>query len=342
MDSDSAALRVGIVAHKLAGHVRQCEAILAAIADVRPVDATYLPLRSWSPIRSHHMRRAVLSLPGNGALRFILAGEWRKPFDLIISSGGATITASILLTRRNGARSIHSGLAVGVRPGEIDCILTDQPQHAAAPNHVFGPVPVLRFRPAGERRPLPRLAGSRLGVILGGEARGGGFDFDDDYCTRLFGRLKAFDDAVPGLRWVVVTSRRTPAAGYPPIEAFASTVTSCDFVDYRKSGLGSVARAFSCDAVLVTEDSKSMITEFARNGYPVGVLGVRRTGAVPAHASFDELMASRTLPLIDPTTIDAPLLEAALTAIAIAPEDIYAETRAMIAQRLPEIVTSQA
>lgn len=330
-------LQIAMITDHLAGHLRQCEAIVAAIAEVRPVDVTRLEARVKSPVRSHHLRRLVLSLPhAETLLPLTVKGEWRKPFDLIVSASGSTITGNVLLKRRNRARNMFSGFVRGVAPGDIDCILAHQPEHATTPQHIFGPVPVVRFAKARRPKPFTRLSGSKIGVIVGGEARGAGFDFDDGYCERLFARLADVDRAVGGVSWVVVTSRRTPATGYAAIENFCGNAGSCDFVDFRNAGLGSISRAYDCDAVLLTEDSKTMVSEFSANGYPTAVLRVPKPGG-KSDDYFETLRKSGAVPFISPEEVEADRLETMLAGIRVSTEDVYARLRGQIASRIPEL-----
>jgi mitochondrial fission protein ELM1 len=334
-------LRIAQIHDHLAGHTRQCEAIVAAIADIRSVEVTRLSVGPWSPLRSHLTRRPLMALPGVGVLLpVVVRGDWRRPFDLIVSASGATISGSVLLKRRNSARNIFSGLARGISDGDIDCILVHRPEHVTSPRHIFGPAPVLRFRRPGERRPFTRLSGASIGVVLGGEARGAGFNFGDDYSDILFRRLAAVDAVTPDIVWKVVTSRRTPASNYPAIEAFAAGVARCEIVDARSAGLGSIERVYDADAVLVTEDSKTMVTEFLRNCYPVGILKVPRLGATDVHAYFADLEASGDVPFLDPGALDAQSIESALARIRISQVDVYEETRAAIGRLLPDVVAA--
>lgn len=332
-------LRVAAITDHLDGHTRQVEAILEAIGEARAIEVTRLAPARWSPLRSHTVRRLVLGVDRSGALvPAVVAGDWRRPVDLVVSASGSTTTGNVLLKRRHGAKSIFSGLARGVAPGDIDCILAHQPDHAITPFHVYGPVPVLRFPRARRPGPFHGLAGARLAVIVGGRATGAGYDFDDDYCARLFPLLAAIDRAVPGMRWVVVTSRRTPDAAYPAVEAFARAAHDCELVDFRTAGAGSMARAQGCDAVLVTQDSKTMISEFLSNGYPLAVLGVPRPR--PRRGDFhDSLMTSGAVAYLDPAELSPQMLEAALTAARPESGDIYARLRAMIARRIPDLFT---
>lgn len=332
-------LRIAAITDHLDGHTSQVEAILEAIREVRPIEVTRLSSRRGSPLRSHNFRRLVLGMDRGGLLLpLTVEGDWRRPVDLVVSASGSTTTGNVLMKRRHGAKNIFSGFVRGIAPGDIDCVLAHQPGHAVTPFHVFGPVPVRRF--ASPRRPGPfrALAGARLAVIVGGHAAGNGYDFDDLYCERLFARLGTIDRAVGDLRWVVVTSRRTPEAAYPAIEAFARVAKACELVDFRTAGPGSLARAHDCDAALVTQDSKTMISEFRSNGYPVAILSVPRPRP-KAGDYHDSLHRSGTVHYLEPEELNAARLEAALKDVTLGTPDIYARLRAMIARRIPELFT---
>jgi mitochondrial fission protein ELM1 len=333
-------LRIALIHDHLSGHTRQCEAIVAAIADVRPVNVTRLGIGPWSPLRGHLTRRFALSLPGAEMfLPAVVRGDWQQPFDLIVSASGATTAANVLLKRRNRARNIYSGVARGIAPGDIDCILAHLRGQVVTPYHVFSLIPVLRFRPFAERPPFRGLAGARIGIALGGEARGDGFDFSDDYVRVLLARLRAVDATVPGISWVVVASRRTPVASYAAIAEFAAAVERCEVVDGRPGRDDSIAPVYDADAVLVTEDSRTMPTEFMCNGYPTVVLAVPRIRRTPAQGYLDSLRETGAVERLDPATLDAPGLAAAFAGARVTSVDVYAYLRARIAERLPEIVT---
>lgn len=331
-------LRIATIEDHLIGHTRQVEALVEAIADVRPVAVAKLRVRRWTRIGSHNIRRPLLARGwATKLLPLAVEGDWRAPADLVISGSGATTTANVLMKRLHGARNIFTGFVRGVRDGDIDCILAHQPAHATSPAHVLSPVPVLRFD-APRPGPFRGLTGATLAVVIGGEALGNGFDFDDGYCARLFPRLAAIDAAVGSLSWIVVTSRRTPAACYPAIEAFVAGAPRVDFVDFRSAGPGSLKRAYGCDGALVTEESKSMVSEFLSNGYPLAALAVARPR--PTKGDYlDALRASGALPYLAVESLDAPRLEAALMGMQVDDRDIYARLRERIAQRIPELFT---
>ena len=329
---NSRPLIIATISDHLIGHTRQVEAIVAAIGEVRPVDVVKLRSKRWSPFRSHHVRRLVLALGRPSLLPLLLEGDWRRPFDLVVSGSGSTTTANVLLTRLNDAQNIFTGHIRGIRPGDVDCVYVHRPEHLESPHHVVGPVPVLRQRKP--EHPFDTLAGKRVAVVVGGEARGAGFDFDDRYCERLFGRLAAVDAETGTMSWIVATSRRTPPVCYAAIEAFVNSVPRCEFVDFRRAGAGSLALAYESDCVIVTEDSKSMAAEFVSNQFPVVLATVPRTGANVRDIT-SKVVAEANVQRIAPETIDKGTLEAALLAMTPPTEDIYSMIRRTIATRLP-------
>jgi mitochondrial fission protein ELM1 len=331
---------VALITDDLAGHTRQAEAIVAAISDAMPITMTCLTSKGWTPFRSWSLRKLLAATHATYVLPLLVRGNWRTPFDVIVSASSTTVTANILLKRKNRAISIFSGPAPRARPGDIDCIIAHQQMHVKTPNHILGSVPVLRIRAKERQRSLRHLRGAQIGVLLGGRASRIGYDFSDDYCRVLFDRLMAVDKAVPDIRWVIVTAKRTPPKAYDDIARFAASVAHSEIVDFRNGGLGSIARAYDCDAALVTEDTKTTIMEFARNGIPTAVLEVPRTVKKTQHEYYDRLKASGEVPFLNPAEIDAASLENALCAIVVEPHDVYVQTRALISQRISGLFPS--
>jgi mitochondrial fission protein ELM1 len=93
-----------------------------------------------------------------------------------------------------------------------------------------------------------------------------------------------------GVRFVLVTSRRTPDAFYKacaPVVADKDIVAT--FIDHRQAGTGSIAEGYAADAIFVTSDSMSMITEGVAARRPVIVLTPERTQPFRDNEAVDDL-----------------------------------------------------
>ena len=95
-----------------------------------------------------------------------------------------------------------------------------------------------------------------------------------------------------GVRSILVTSRRTPDACYkacaPIVEANDIVAT---FIDHRQAGTGSIAEGYAADAIFVTSDSMSMITEGVAARRPVIVLTPAKTKPFRDNEAVDDLAA---------------------------------------------------
>jgi mitochondrial fission protein ELM1 len=79
------------------------------------------------------------------------------------------------------------------------------------------------------------------------------------------------------VRWQVTSSRRTPDAVADRLaEASAALPSAVKFIDYRRESAGSIDPLFNADAILVTEDSNTMISEAVAARRPVIVLRPER------------------------------------------------------------------
>jgi len=113
------------------------------------------------------------------------------------------------------------------------------------------------------------LAGADIALLVGGDAH------DHHYSDREWDRLLAFLEASGvglQIRWHVSTSRRSPARLADSLAALAVSGNIVDYVDYRQTGPGSGSRLFGLDAIVVTQDSRSMIAEALAARRPVIIL----------------------------------------------------------------------
>jgi mitochondrial fission protein ELM1 len=311
--------RILVLRDKKPGHARQADGLALAIAGVTGARIDAIEVRArWF---AHETLRRVAIRAGMKpriTLRAIYGSGYEdicNP-DLVIASGRPTIAAGIALARAHGARLVYLGRIQGYDPLDFAAVIEPFPDRANTARHVYAPIP----SPLGrELFPSPRrlvdesrLAGAEIACLIGGPSSTHGWhDADWDRLCRLISATAARY----GIRWSLSTSRRTPHAAAKRFAQLAADGHITRFIDFAKSGPGSANSLFGADAVVVTEDSMSMISEAIAAGRPVVGLRPRKVRA----SSIDELMAAmaasgslKILPLTDtePTDLARALIEA--------------------------------
>ena len=279
------------------GHRHQALGVAAAVeradgARITRVDVGY---RWWA----FAALRALVAKRARGAgLRFWLRALYgldpaRLPrADLVISSGRPAIAAGILLGRAFAAPFVYSGLAKDNGLGDlVDLQLVPIEAYDTLPNTAFAPFPTLVdpevFAPVRPLRRREDLRGARIGLLLGGDAHSHRFEAED---WRAIRDLVVAGHRELGVAWRIFTSRRTGdfasdlfagLAGQPGIETV---------VDWRVRGATPPADLLAGDALVVTEDSASMMYEAVAARRPVIAL---RPGRVKP-STMDEIVAQLT------------------------------------------------
>jgi uncharacterized protein len=253
------------------GHFRLAEGIVAAIRRRRPVDV------QWLDCRRGRWPGALLGTASNTAVldRMLLKTVYGLvppdvgAFDLVVSAGAETLAANVAFARLCGAANIFYGSLRLFRPENFSLVLTSYARNAARPRHamVLKPsgIPWLVERPqaVGSARPPKKAA-----LLLGGNA--GTTTFGPTDWDRLLAFVKD-THAAHGTRWIVANSRRTPEAigDRLMVEAALPNTPIKRFVDARAPNVATLAAVFAeAEAVLVTDDSSSMVSEAISAGLP--------------------------------------------------------------------------
>lgn len=292
--------RVLILRDEKPGHFHQAEGVALALARLTPVETDRLEVRPsrWAT---------------SDARKFILrhfardAGFWLKAMfaidldavarpEVIVASGWPTIAAGLLLSRHFDVPFIFAGPIGGYRTGPKVLSLVASPRQAGDPGAVLAPIPCTVDPDA---YPTPRrlthrdeLNGAALSLLIGGSA------YRREFPQKEWDALLAFVPAVAalyGVRWQVSTSRRTPDAVADRFKALAQAGALVRFIDYRDAGAGSVRDLFGADALVVTEDSMSMLAEGLAARRPVVALKSARV-----HKAYaDEVIAGMAGPRLE-------------------------------------------
>nr|WP_250152112.1 ELM1/GtrOC1 family putative glycosyltransferase [Ancylobacter radicis] len=282
------------------GHFHQAEGVALALARLTPIEADRLEVRP-ARLATSDMRKFIMRRFGRDA-RFWL--RWMYAIDLdavarpqvIVGSGWPTIAAGLLLSRHFDVPFVFAGPIGGYRTGPQVISLVASPRQAGDPGAVLAPIPCTVDPDA---YPAPRrlmsagdLDGASLGLLIGGSA------YRREFPQKEWDALLAFVPELAaryGVRWRVSTSRRTPDTVADRFKALAQAGVLAQFIDYRDAGAGSVRDLFGADALVVTEDSMSMLAEGLAARRPVVALKSARV-----HKAYaNEVIAGMAGPRLD-------------------------------------------
>lgn len=283
------ALKLLVLRDKKPGHFNQAEGVALSAGRLAPTDVTRIDVRpTW--FAHDDVRKFVMRRYGRDARYWlramygIEAGALEKP-DAIIGSGRPTIAAGILISRAfGGVPFIYSGGIGGYDTREVSLMIVASPRAAGYPRCAWAPIPSI-VDPA-DYPPAPRLAspadltGADISLLVGGTAYRKEWPQNEwDALIRLV-RDVARDY---GVRWHVSTSRRTPEEVGARFAALNGEGVLAEFIDYRSAGPGTVRALYGADAVVVTEDSMSMLAEGLTARRPV--IGLRSAKVHDGYAS---------------------------------------------------------
>ncbi|MFU2486573.1 ELM1/GtrOC1 family putative glycosyltransferase [Thauera sp. WH-1] len=269
--------KVWILSDGAPGHLSQSRGVVDALATRLDLEVDTIPLKVRSPFWK---RLGRLCLPRIRATRAWLARIYDiapppgRP-DLIVSSGANTLLANALLARQHRAANVYSGTLKGYDPDSFDCVFTVVRLAGVACNLVLPlpPVPGELARPL----PAPSTGTPRIAVLIGGD--GAGYVFRDADWHALADGLAGLARR-EGAQLLLTTSRRTGAAAEAILRGALPPALLADAVWWEQAPR-KVVRDFlaTASAVVVTEDSLTMVAESIYSGRPV--LSVSPATAAP-------------------------------------------------------------
>jgi uncharacterized protein len=340
-------LKVIFLADTRPGHYHLAQGVITALERLRPVEVTRVPVvRRWI-VPTRWLRRRITSEnffpPRMLRMAYRIDSDALPQADLVISAGGETLMPNICVTRFLGVPNIYCGsLLRGLGPENFSLVISSYDRDAGSPRHLVTLKPS-SIDPEQMGRPakVPRYGAKRhpqlAGLLIGGNA--GPFRYQRSEWERLL----AFVEDVSagwGTRWLISTSRRTPADVADPIAKLAlNGKVVARFIDYRTAGPGTLPEIFArAEVIVCTEDSSTMISEAVSARLPVVAV------APAAHRFTDEEQAYRAM-LIDKgwcrvlpiAALTPPTFAAALSEIeplATNPLDALAAT---LQERLPQL-----
>jgi hypothetical protein len=271
------------------GHFRQSEAIVLALSRRMETKVERIELIKPRIFPRRLARYAALWLPPRlvlGWLYGLKEGATPKP-DAIVSAGGNTLAANIALAKLTGAPNIFAGTPRHVDRKLFSLVLTPYKSEATLPSTAYALKPCALdpdALPAPKRWPASPF---RIAVFVGGPTPSA--DFNQIDWQSLVKRMRTMAKEF-GVRFVLVTSRRTPDAAYDQLEFVVNRSDIVEkFIDHRKAGTGSIAEAYAADAIFATSDSMSMITEGVAARRPVIVLTPAYTKPFRDNEAVDDL-----------------------------------------------------
>ncbi|WP_428030653.1 ELM1/GtrOC1 family putative glycosyltransferase [Ancylobacter sp.] len=282
-------MKLLVLRDKKPGHFNQAEGVALAIGRLTPTEVARLDIRpTW--FAHDDVRKIVMRRYGRDAGKWLRsmyridAQGLEKP-DVIVGSGRPTIAAGILISRAfGGVPFVYSGGIGGYDTREVSLMIVASPRAAGHPRSAWAPIPSI-VDPADYPAPrrlssLSDLNGAEIALLVGGTA------YRKEWPQNEWDALIALVRAVAlehGVRWRVTTSRRTPDEVGARFAQLAAEGVLGEFIDYRSAGPGSVRALFGADAVVVTEDSMSMLVEGLTAKRPV--VGLRSAKVHDGYAS---------------------------------------------------------
>ena len=303
------------------GHFRLSEGICAALERLYSLDVCRLEVRRppWIPAR------ALSFLAPNSNLTPVIlnfAPTKLPRCDLIISAGGDTLAANVWLSKHFACPNVFYGSLRRYRATDFTLVLTSYASRADGAHQVMTLKPSA-YDPDAQRAKV--LGGTQprspvYGLLIGGDS--GTVRFTPHDWEALVGLVGSPSVLAP--RWMISNSRRTPPTASDTLAALAADCPNrITFVDVRKPGARPLAELLAqCDAIAVTIDSSSMVSEAVWARKPVICLA-------PIHDA---------LPALERTYRDHLAAAGHITTLALA--DVSLEKVAAAFERLTVLATN--
>lgn len=272
-------IKVLILSDDLPGHVNQSRGLTRWLSTRVEIETTEYVVKLKSRATSRVFVRFQLNSnsPRRVFERYHTAGpmdDLERP-DVIVSAGGNTSFANVLLSRHFGVPNVFIGSRRHIPPEAFSAHITLEPTGAesnivvhVAPSIVD---PAALPAKAEEFRATRPIEPAEYWLLAAG-GNGAGISYDDDDWRRL-GEWMNRAAREHGIRWLLSTSRRTGAAA----EAVLKEAIDQDVVGYAVWWSEKPERVllgmFGCATRLfVTTDSMSMISECIATERPVTLL----------------------------------------------------------------------
>lgn len=268
-------MKILLLRDKKPGHFNQAEGVAVALARLGPTQVTRLEVRpSWfahDDIRKHIMKHYARDRRWWLKAMYHIDADTLEAPDVIVASGRPTIAAGILISRIFGeVPFIYSGGVDGYDLHPFGVQLVNSPRQAGDPRSAYVPIPCTidpdDYAVPRPLRDLASLRGAEIALLVGGTAYRR--EFPQSEWEALIALAAQMTERY-GVRWRASSSRRTPEQITDRLADLARSGVIAEFVDYRAAGAGSARALFGADAVVVTEDSMSMLAEALAAKRPV-------------------------------------------------------------------------
>ncbi len=227
------------------------------------------------------LMRRVLSLPWPWLNSLCLRMSSRldrvpnRAPDLIISSGGKSAFASLVLKRRYHAKNLFVGVPEPFPDCWFDLIVAPVKRPFGVPFLVSGLIPNTvtpeQVEAAGrEYWQASRPESPCWALLIGGNSKSHHYSQAD--WQRLVDGINRLGTEL-GIRWLITTSRRTPPAVEQLLSEQVDPAVVVEMVLYNRQAKRVVQPFLAvADRVLVTQDSLTMASEALCSGRPVTLL----------------------------------------------------------------------
>jgi len=293
--------RVWLLSDGQPGHDSRSQGIVRALREVMPLDVQTIRLEMRMGL-ARNVLRFLLNHSGKPRSLKALRLFYRMDSlpaggcDLLISAGGKTSFANAWIAAATGTPNIFAGTLRRLQPRHFSVVMTLESVPGADNNLVVPLLPttidVQHVVEQGEqlRRQLGDTGQRYWLMLLGG--KGAGYWYRQRDWMRIARIMNTLADR-HGIRWLLVTSRRTGVVGermlrrYIDASRLAKTCWSHDGDSYQ-------AEAFlgAADQVFVSEDSMTMLAESMSAQRPVYSLR-------PEHAHPDSRYEQALLRYVD-------------------------------------------
>ncbi|MFZ4807221.1 MAG: ELM1/GtrOC1 family putative glycosyltransferase [Hyphomicrobiaceae bacterium] len=342
-------LRILIVSDGRPGHFNLSEGIAAALGRKRQTVMARLAVRRgrWPGRAAAWITRS--GLPPRLVLQLIygIGAETVPAADVVVSAGAETMPASIAIARLRSIPNLHYGSLRQFRAKDFALVLTSYAGNAGRPRHAFAAKPAPfdpdTFGPPADPRRWPAGLPPTIGLAIGGDAAGCRFETADwDALVTLISGTATRH----GVRWIVSNSRRTAPALSDRLATLAGEPESpiAQFVDVRDPAAPRLWQVFgTADAILVTADSSSMVSEgvFARR--PVIALTPERLALSADETAYRAALAGDgRLATAAIRSLDADRLAALLRTVTPYAGNPLDDLAALIAARVPQLAPAHA
>ena len=267
-------MRVLVLSEGKPGHFNQSKGVVTSLSRYYSVDL------DWQDVKTPNFAMATLSRfrrflsytikPKAGLIKLIAGAEIPEEApDLIISAGGATLPANVLLANYFNKPNIFCGTLRNVPDNAFSGVLVPYKEYEN--KHPY----IVALKPCNidpEKAITPRLKPTIL-FLLGGGSK------THRYTNEEWGELLYLieeEHQKPSKQRheiVVCTSRRTPDYVSNALAALSKRLPAMVYKDYRTTGAFNLQEALlQASFVVVTEDSNSMITEAVCAQKPLCIL----------------------------------------------------------------------